>query len=88
MITYGYADDIGLLASARREIDWKLLENTMRQVTDWSRVNGLLLNVRKSNYIFGKTNAGIDRQIGMHGDACDALGSCSCEVIARASRTK
>lgn len=46
----GYADDISLLSSARREIDWKLLENVMRRVIKWSRVNELLLNVKKSNY--------------------------------------
>ena len=46
-----YADDTCLNFSFDKDIDWSVIENSVSQVKEWSRRNGLLLNAAKSSYI-------------------------------------
>ena len=52
-----YADDICLKFSFEGPIDLNVVENSVHRVFEWSKKNGLLLNLKKSNYmIFGQPN--------------------------------
>ena len=58
MKVLGYADDVCLMFSFERPIDWTRVESSVRNMFEWSRQNGLLFNSKKSNYmVFGQRNA-------------------------------
>ena len=67
----GYADDTCLLFSFDKEVDRELIARSVAQVREWSRINGLLLNASKSNYIGFHLKKSFDKPpIKIHVDTC------------------
>ena len=85
----GYADDISIMFSFRKEIDWEWMEKNLTMIREWSRQNGLLLNAAKSQYIrFGLKRAQDRRPIVAHEAKCGDRRQCSCEHIENVSSAK